>query len=675
MLTFFRRHSQSQWVKGLYVVIALSFLIGFGAFGYVSRTMKRSGRHFGDEASWVAKVNGQAISPEDLLRAQRAIETNVRRQDPEAADAWLARNNVNEIALQQLVQARVFDLLAAKMGLTVTDEELASDIYRMPQFQAGGRFDRDRYLSALRRQRLTPQEFEAQERSSLTAAKLENLVRLSVKVADSDVRANFDASEDKIDLQFVKLTPGMLDAPVTFADEDVKKYYEDNKDKFRAPEKRKVNYATFNADDYADKIAVTPEQIKAYYDANKDKEFKQEEEIQARHILIAAKDPAKRDAAKAKAEALRKELAGGADFSDLAKKNSDDPGSKDKGGDLGWFGRGQMAKPFEDAAFALKVNELSPVVETEFGFHIIQLTGKKPEKTQELAEVSDKIAAQLKKDEGQKRALADAASFRAKLAEGADLLKVGAEQGVKVATSSPFGANQPIPGLPRGLEAARAAFGMKVHEIGEPVDAGSAVFVFQLAEIVEAHPEDFAEAGDQARQGLKVQLERKALSEKAAGIIGALQKGEPFAKAAGKLTVEDTGPFTGGMGVVPKIGMAPELVEAASSLTKEKPVLPKAVPAADGVAVVVLKDRVVPSEADFLAKADQIRGELQKRKADLTLAAWLEQAQKTVKIEYNQATLSEVTEGKYKPKQPLPPRSRGGKRTKRAPAQPTQDEE
>jgi len=643
MLSFLRRQSQSVLIKGLLITIALSFLIGFGAFGYVNRSMRRAGKHFGDEATWLAKINGQPIAPIEVGRMQEELQTRYRRQYGEFADTLLQRMDMTGIALNKIVNDRVLEILAEKMGLTVTDAELADMIYMMPQFQSGKGFDSNRYIQTLRRQRTTAPEYEANLRRQMIADKLRTLVISSAKVADSDVREAFDNQEDKINLQFVRLSPELLGAPVQISDDQLKQYFEANKEKFRVPEKRKVNYATFKPADYADKIMISADQVRAYYDANKDKEFKQPEQVQARHILIAADasaGPAVRDAAKAKAEKLRKEIVGGADFAELAKKNSDDPGTKDKGGDLGWFGRGQMVKAFEDTAFAAKPGEVSDVVESQYGYHIIQVMAKRPEKVQELSEVQDKIQADLKKEEGAKRALADATAFKQKVTGTADLLKVGADQGVKVASSSAFAMNQAIPDVLRGMEAARKVFELKLHDVSDPFDAGEAVYVFQVAEVIDAHLPEFAEAADQAREALRVELEQKALAEKAAGIISLVQSGQPLGKAAGALDVEETGLFTRSGGAVPKVGMAPELMEAAFTATRPGMVLPKSYPSGNGVVVAVLKERVKPTDAEFQAKADEIRGQLVEKKAEITLQAWVEQAKKSMKILTNEEALA-----------------------------------
>jgi peptidyl-prolyl cis-trans isomerase D len=660
MLTVLRRNKQSKLIKILLLMIAVSFLIGFGAMGYVRRSMRNQGAD--NPNAWVAKINGETISVMNLMRAERVMEGLYRQQLGDMADTLLAQVDLSGQALNQLVTEHVMNVLASNMGLAVTDAEVADVIYRQPVFQVSGRFDRNRYVQALRRQRLTPPEYEATLRRDLLADKLRNLVISSTKVADSDVYQEFLNREDKVNLRFVKLTPEKLAAQVSFTDEQVKEYFAATKEKFKLPEQRKVNYVSFRTDDYNDKITITDAQVKAYYDAHKEKDFQQPEQVLARHILIkaeAAADQAVKDAAKLKAEGLRKQLAGGADFAALAKAHSDDPGSKDKGGDLGWFGRERMVKAFEDAAFALKPGELSEVVESPFGYHIIQVQEKRDARTLPVEDVKDRIVNVLKRQEGLTLAKADAAAFREKAKGGEDLLKLGSTQGLKVGSSSTFTATQAIPGIAKGLEASKKAFAMKPNEVSEPFEAPTSVYLFQLTNVIEAHVPEFVEVENKVREEYRTHLEQQALAEKAKSLIVALQAGQSIDKvaAAEKLEAQETGLFARGVSSVPKVGASPSLIRDAFAAGTDKPVLPGSYKSGNGVIVAVVIARQAAAEADFAAKKDEIRDDLVEKKAQLTLQAWVEQTEKTMTIERNEELLADLRNSRGQAAAPRPTRA------------------
>ncbi|NLH49167.1 MAG: hypothetical protein GX444_11265 [Myxococcales bacterium] len=650
MLDIMRRHSKSKLIKILLLSVALSFIIGFGAMSYVTRAKRNMGRHSGnDEMTWAAKVNGVPISVGLLARTERYLDEMYRKRFGEMAEMLLGQVDLGNMALNQLIGDRVMEVLAANMGLTVTTEEIADQIYRDGRFLTNGRFDRDRYLQMLRRQKIAPKEFENDIRRSMLSSKLRELVFASVKVTDDEVRSEFEARADQVDLRFVKIMPKDVTAAATPTDEQVKAHFDAAPDKFKVPEKRKINYILCDAGEYEKEVTLTDAQVQEYYEANKEKEFKQPEQVHARHILIKsepATDAAQKEAARLKAESLRLKLQNGGDFAELAKANSDDPGSKDKNGDLGWFGRGRMVKTFEDTAFSLEPNKISEVVESPFGYHIIEVLEKKPESVIPLADVTERIKNKLKTEEGLKLAKADAEKLYAKIKPDTDLLAFGKTEDKKVGTSSAFSAQQPVPGIPRGMQATRQVFEMKEKEISQPLEAGNGVYIMQLAAVEPEHLPQFEEVQADVRKDLETQLEQQAMLEKGKALIAQLQAGKSLEVVASgaDLTVDETGPFARNAKSIPKIGAAPELQVAAFDLTAEKPILPRPYVSGKGVTVAVLKERQLPKPEDFTAQQGKIREELVQRKAELTLQAWMEQAEKTIQIERNQQVLDLMKE-------------------------------
>jgi len=643
-LSILRRHAKSKLIKILLGAVALSFVIGFGAFTYVSRSNKGGGP---DNNVWVAKVDGMPIDLMAIGQTMRFLEDRYRKMLGDTATQMLGQLDLPNLALREMINERVVEIVANRMGLVVSDTELADSIYRMGAFQINGRFDRQRYVNILRRHKMTPPEFEAEHRRELLAQKLRFLVRSTVKVADSELREEFLNREDKVNLKYVKLVPENVEGQIALTDDEVNAYFEANKEDFKMAEKRKVNYLTLTPAEFVDQVEVDDASISNYYNEHID-EFSSEEEVKARHILIKAEadaDPVLKQAAKIKAEGILKQLNDGADFAALAAANSEDPGSKTRGGDLGWFGRGRMVPPFEEAAFSLEVGQTSGLVESEYGFHIIQVTDKHGAGTKSLDQVRDQIEGQLALGMARDMAEKKAQELYELINPEEDLLTFGSDRGLKVGSSSTFIANMPIPGIINGRQASRIAFQMQNREISEPFVTANAIYLIQLTNIIEEHLPTLAEVEAEVRDKMRQQRQQEQLKVKAAEMIAQLQAGKSIDTIAAmhSLDVAETGLFARSAGSVPKLGRSPELLGAAFDLTTQNPVAPEAYASGNGVVIITLTERQKPSDEEFAAKKEEIKEELISQKAQLTLQAWIEQAQKSIKVERNEEVLQALS--------------------------------
>jgi peptidyl-prolyl cis-trans isomerase D len=643
-LSILRRSSQSLLIKVLLGAVALSFIVGFGAMSYVGRTVSKGGQ---GQQTWVATVDGEQIDVRALLNVERQIEDYYRRQFGDSADSFLAQMDLTTIALGRMVNERVLQSLAGRMGLVVSDTELGGMITKNPAFYNRGQFDRERYVQMLRRQKVSPTDYENDLRRELLGQKLRNLVFSSVKVAESELIQEYQIREEKVSLQFVKLLPERAKQQVAaFPDEELQTFFEKDKAKFEVPEKRKVNYVVFKASDFKG-IEVSDEEIGAYYEAKKGTEFTQPEQVQARHILIKAEPDAAealREAARLKANNLRQQLADGANFVELAKQQSEDDGTKDRGGDLGMFQRGRMVKAFEDAAFSLEPGVISDVVETPFGFHVIEVLNKQDAGVMDLAAATARIRGVLQQQKGKDQALAEAHTAMAELTPGADLLNYGNDHGKEVGSSSTFTATEGIPGIRMGTRAARSVFEMEQGQFSDPFVAGDIVYVFELTNIVEAHAPEFAEVKDEVREALREQRVQELLTLEGVEIITAINAGQslPAIATARGLELQDTGLFSRQNSSIPKIGVNAELLSAAFALTKEHPVVSRPYASGDGSVVPVLSEKIEPPADGFAAKRAEYYDDMMQDKAELTLQAWIEKAETQISVVRNEEVLAAV---------------------------------
>lgn len=332
--------------------------------------------------------------------------------------------------MDNLVAQRLLIERAKAVGLVVSDEQVAHVIQSIEAFQDNGKFDKKRYESALAIQNMSPLMFEARLRSELIGQQMRDAYMqngfTSNNVADNVIRLY--EQQRVVSTSPISFQPFMAQAKVDEA--ALKKYYEQNQKEFQVQEQAKVEYVKLSVDNLLAKAEVKTEDVRKYYDEHQS-DFGTPEERQAAHILIAAAaatPQAEQDAAKAKAEQLlqqaRKNPAG---FADLARQNSQDPGSAANGGSLGFFGRGMMVKPFEDAAFTLKQGEISGLVKSDFGYHIIKLLAVKPARLLPFDEAREGIINKLRQQKAADMFAELAEKFSNIVYEQSDTLKPAAD--------------------------------------------------------------------------------------------------------------------------------------------------------------------------------------------------------------------------------------------------------
>ncbi len=376
----------------------------------------------------VAKIGDIKISQQQFQQALREQSDRLRNQlgaqfDPKMLDQPMARKAV----IDDMINQRLLSLEAAHMHLFAGDQAVRQTIASIEAFQVDGKFSTERYESVLRAQGMSPVGFEAQLRRDIT------LQQLMAAVGQSGVTAHSVAdrvlamqTQVREVMEYRFALDNYLDK-VKLAPDAAQKFYDENGQQFATPEQAKAEYVVLSMDTIGAGLSVSDAEIKSWYDEHKAR-YEQPEERQASHILISTEKLGK-DKAKAKAESLLAEIRKNpGKFAELAKKNSDDPGSAAKGGDLGFFGRGMMVKPFEEAAYALKEGEVSDVVESDFGYHIIKLTGIHAAKVKPLAEVKGEIENELKNTAASRKFAEAAEAFSNTVYEQPDSLKPAADK-------------------------------------------------------------------------------------------------------------------------------------------------------------------------------------------------------------------------------------------------------
>jgi len=475
----------------------------------------------------MASVGGSSITPQEFAQAMRDQQERLRGMyGREFNPAMLETLEARQALLDSLVSQRLVQLATQKANMTLTDAQLKEFLATVPAFQENGQYSIERVRAVIRNQGLTEQAFEAKLRRDLLAQQLVTaLVEGSIVSRGATERVMAVQLEER-EVGETLIRPEQFAGQVKLTAEAIKDFYEKNRKLFEVPERIRAEYLVLSLDTLGEQTQVPDDEVKSAYEKNVAKYVKAEER-RASHILIQVPKSAPDDAQKAgreKAEALLAQLKKSPnDFAKLAKDSSQDPGSATNGGDLGYFPRGAMVKPFDDAVFDMKENQLSDVVRSDFGYHIIKLTGIRPAKGRSFEEVRGDIATELKAQVAMKKFAEAAESFSNTVYEQADSLKPAADKfkleikqtgmfdKVNRAAAGPLASNEKL------LSALFAEDALKNQRNTEAVEVAPNTLV--SARIIEHKPAEL-----RPLEAVKAEIEKQLTAEETAKL--ALKDGE-----------------------------------------------------------------------------------------------------------------------------------------------------
>ena len=411
--------------KRIIQIVLAIVLLPFAFFGMESYFQDRGSQRA------VVKVGDYEISEQELSNAVRERQDQLRNMSGGRIDpALLESSELRMSVLDTLVRQRVLIDPAVRSGMTVNIDQLRGYITQAPVFQEDGKFSITRYEQFLKGRNETATQFENRVKQELLLGQLAEAYTGSSIVSRSVAEKLLRISDQQREVSRAVVPAEKFVAAVKLEEDAAKKYYDSHQDEFRNPEQVRIEYVTLSIDALAPQVQVSEADMKKFYESNQ-RQFGVGETRQASHILIAVDKSAGDDAkkkARAQAEQIYNEVKKnpGA-FAELAKKQSQDPGSATNGGDLGTFGRGSMVKAFDDAVFSMKAGEVSPPVETEYGYHVIRVTGINPAQMKSFEQARPVIEAELKKQQALQRFAQLADTFNNTLFEQSDSLKGAAE--------------------------------------------------------------------------------------------------------------------------------------------------------------------------------------------------------------------------------------------------------
>lgn len=423
MFDSIRNHK--KYLMGFLLILIIPSFVLFGIQGFTD------GNQSGET---VATVDGQDISKAEWDQAHKVEAQRLRESMPNIDAKLLDSDGARYASLERLVRDRVLAVAAQKDHLFTSDQRLARALQEDPSIAAlrkpDGSLDVEGYRQLVARQGLTPEGFEARVRSDLSVRQVTGGVQSSGFAPPALAQVSLNAFFERREVRVLPLAASDHAAKVVPTDAEIEQFYKDNQALFQAPELIDVEYLVLDAAGLAQSVTLNEDALRAYYKENMAL-LSGDEERRASHILLNAPKSApaaEREKIRAKAQALLEQLRKAPEtFAAVAKAESQDPGSATKGGDLEFFGRGAMVKPFEDVVFAMAKGAISDVVETDFGFHIIQLTDIKAPKQRSFEEMRPQIEADLKKQQGQKLFAENADNFGNLVYEQADSLKPAAD--------------------------------------------------------------------------------------------------------------------------------------------------------------------------------------------------------------------------------------------------------
>jgi peptidyl-prolyl cis-trans isomerase D len=627
MLNLMRKHAGSWMIKVLLFAITVVFVF-WGVGSFTSRNQTQ-----------VADINGEIISVDVYRQAYYRLLDNYRRlYGDQFNDDLLKMLRPGQQALDNLVSRILMVQESDRLGIDVSEQELADSIQAMPAFQNNGVFDYQRYQQLLGFNKMSPEEFETNQRQDLRIGKLQALITSAVSISEEEARQWYEWNNAEVNLEYV-LFESEKYSDVTPTREQIETYFEKNVIKYRTEPQVKVRYLFFDPDAYQEDVPITQEAVSEYYQQNAD-EFRTEKTVQARHILFKV-DKDSDSTVDEEKKALAAKVAGmaksGKSFDQLAKQYSEGP-SRDKGGFLGTFKREAMVQPFADAAFSMNAGDISEPVRTQFGWHVINVEKVNPASTESLEQATPKIRKKLRLKRLRMKALEAAERVYDSVFDGDDLGEAGKTHQVPVMdtelfTASGFKDNN----IGNAQEFAKTAFELDLMAISRIQDWEDGYYLLQVIERLPSKSPELESVVERVRPDVTKEVQKERAKADAAAMLADIKNGTPLAEASRRaaLKVKDTGFFkrTGGTG---KIGFEPQISAAAFELTVDQPLVDQVVEGRKGWYILRLKERKLPLREDFIKALKSTRQRLAAQRKQAVFQQWIAGLRERSEIDINQ---------------------------------------
>jgi peptidyl-prolyl cis-trans isomerase D len=633
MLDRMRRHK--GWLKWSLAIVVLAFI-----FLYIPSFLDEPGAAGMNDV--VASVDGRNITVARFRRVyQQQLQSYRAAYGGNVDERLIKQLGLDQRIVQQMIEEETALAEAKRLGISATDEEVRERIAVLPGLQENGHFigeQRYRQMLLMRNPPMRPDEFEEEVRRGVTVEKLQGALTGWVTVGDKEIADEFRRRNEKVKLAVAAFPADKFREGIDPTDAEVAAYFEEHKNELKVPEKRKVRYALVDLQSMRSRIQISPQDILRFYEDNP-QQYSTPEQVRASHILLKTdgKDEA---VVRKQAEDLLAQVKKGADFAQLATKHSQDEVSASKGGDLDYFGSGKMVPEFDKAAFSLPVGQVSDLVKTQYGFHIIKVTDKKPATTRPLDEVKAQIEDQLKWDRAQAEAQRLSDDVAGNLKKATDFDTVAKPRGLTVGESSLFSREEPITGLGMAPAAVERAFELKDGEISEAVRTPQGFAFLMVTGRQDAYVPKLEEVKARVREDV---VKKKALDlarQRAAAVAAQMKSGD-FTAAAKAAGVEvKTTDFIARGAPIADVGASPAVDAAAFALPPgavSEPIVTDA-----GAVVVKVLEKQNPAETELAAARDTLKTELLNERRNRFYGAYMTKARERMNVTVNRELIAQL---------------------------------
>jgi len=590
---------------------------------------------------WAARVNGTVVPAAAFQNYARQLDSTYQNLLGEQYAQQRAFARIGRQAIDALVEEELVYQEARRRGIAVTPREVAEAITRDPSLQEDGHFiGRERYRSLFRGAGVSMEQYESRVRRRLLLDKFRSLIEDGMVISDADVEEEFLRKNEKTSVDYVLLGSGGAGGGPSPTDAEIKRFYEEHPDRYSRGEGRTGVYVLFNPADIAASLPIGDSEVRAAYDRDRDTRFTTTEQRRASHILFRiAPDAPDKEVARIETEArgVLKLARGGGDFADLARKHSKD-GTAANGGDLGFFGRGQMVPEFEQAAFSLPVGSIADLVRTTFGFHIIKVTDSREARTTPFEEVRDTLRDELRLNGARSQVTQRSAEF-ARAAAGGRLESAARAQGLTVNETGPVYPGDALPTLAGSQPVVAAMLELAPAGVSEPIAVSGGQTVVQVTGTLPSTPRPIGEIRDRVQRDLEEERRRQRVEN----AMASLPSGAGLKVLARKLGVEIKSENDLARGApLPGIPSAPVIQEQINTLAPETLGTPITTPL--GVLVLSVRQRQDHRD-EFENQRDAIRDNLRRQRQDRLYRSLVARLRERGEVAINEPMVSALDRG------------------------------
>jgi peptidyl-prolyl cis-trans isomerase D len=626
MLDRMRRHK--GWLKWVLALVVLAFV----AF-YIPDFLTDSTATIGAAPNEVvAEVAGRELTAGDFQTRYVTQVQNFRAQYGSAADQLLRQLGLDGQILQGMIDEQATLTEAERRGITVSNEELAQQIFAIPALQENGQFiGEDRYEQLLRTQvpPLTKAQFESGLRANMMMIKLRSALTDWMAVSEDELQREYARRNERVRLQVVTLTADAFQDEVEVSNDDLAPYYAEHQAEYRVGERRQIDYVLIDRDSMRANQTVAAADIQQYYTDNLTL-YQSPEQVRASHLLLTTQGQDV-EQVRVRAEAILAQARSGADFAALAREFSEDEATAVNGGDLDYFSRDQMVPEFETAAFALEAGEISDLVQTQFGFHIILVVDKQEAATRSLDEMRPQIEDTIAWQRTDQQVANQQRQMAAQITNSDDLEEVAVAFGLTVQSSELFAREDPIAGLGTAPTVAFGVFQLGENQISPALNSPRGPVFARVTAREDPRVPALDEIRDRVREDAIRTLALELSRERASRIAEELAEADNFSAAAEAqgFTATETDLITR-ESALPTIGPSPEVDRVAFNLpagTVSEPIS-----TADGTVIVHVNERDDVTPEEYLEARETFRDQLLSERRDLFFSAYMTRAKNNMEI-------------------------------------------